>query len=368
MESLQHCNQQLLDTPVKSVVNDNNAAFVSKGVQTQASGEPLKDKIDKHILLDIIGEALARLPENLTLVKSDTDTSPAQHVELLLPQIGSQLEEKLTCYEDIINRLIGESDTDASQVYCRLRAEKNVSFTSDIFQVEKNRDQSSGAAGSFCSSDPRQNERQGTPSLKRSTSTPDYPHSDERNISSEEEIYYQKRPQPLPKEDLAVESVSDTGMGLNMPLALTTHCHCHALVEQLPWLAHALLSTTPAPLYFSPHTWLSPNLQDATAQFENKDLGRSYLDFYTAARQAIRRGATAHDVLGPQELDLALFFRDRTPDDQYTANNWACDMGKYLYCEEYMPTGFPVTRLAVVYLFSRLMRVRIVHGSHTFVL
>jgi hypothetical protein len=58
-------------------------------------------------------------------------------------------------------------------------------------------------------------------------------------------------------------------------------------------------------------------------------LSNLFFSFRDAAREMIANGVPANKVLGDSyKFDVELFFRDRTPEDPFTADTWACEIAK----------------------------------------
>ena len=85
---------------------------------------------------------------------------------------------------------------------------------------------------------------------------------------------------------------------------------------------------------------------------EDSPLSRVYTDYRDAARQLIASGAPLVDILGPQDyVNVDLYFRERQPNDPFSANFWACETFKTF--DEF--DG--VVKLGVVALLTPFMRV-----------
>lgn len=68
-------------------------------------------------------------------------------------------------------------------------------------------------------------------------------------------------------------------------------------------------------------------VQTVTA-FEDSPLSRVITDYREAARAAIHHGMAPIDIMGHDGVEVELFFRDRTFEDNYSVGNWASEVSR----------------------------------------
>lgn len=61
---------------------------------------------------------------------------------------------------------------------------------------------------------------------------------------------------------------------------------------------------------------------------ENSPLSRVITDYRDAARAAIESSTAPIDILGPDGIEVDLFFRDRRPEDNFNVCNWAAELSR----------------------------------------
>ncbi|EXJ58891.1 hypothetical protein A1O7_06321 [Cladophialophora yegresii CBS 114405] len=95
---------------------------------------------------------------------------------------------------------------------------------------------------------------------------------------------------------------------------------------------------------------------------ERCPLAAVYTDFRDYGRRQIAEGQPVESVLGNPKVDLALYFRDRQPDDPHTPATWACEFMRLL-------TGFDTyVALAYIFTYARFMRWSIAPSAETYAL
>jgi hypothetical protein len=76
-----------------------------------------------------------------------------------------------------------------------------------------------------------------------------------------------------------------------------------------------------------------------------------YTDFRDYGRRQIAEGRPTESVLGSPKVDLALYFRERRPEDPHTPATWACEFMRLL-------KGFDTfVALAYIFTYASFMRV-----------
>jgi hypothetical protein len=76
-----------------------------------------------------------------------------------------------------------------------------------------------------------------------------------------------------------------------------------------------------------------------------------YTDFRDYGRRQIAEGRPTESILGSPKVDLALYFRERQPDDPHTPATWACEFMRLL-------KGFDTfVALAHIFTYASFMRV-----------
>ena len=60
--------------------------------------------------------------------------------------------------------------------------------------------------------------------------------------------------------------------------------------------------------------------------YEDSPLSRVITDYLFAARSTLEQGVAPIEILGFDGIDVALFFRDREPEDTYTVSDWAAEV------------------------------------------
>ena len=87
-----------------------------------------------------------------------------------------------------------------------------------------------------------------------------------------------------------------------------------------------------------------------------------YTDFRDYGRRQITAGEPIDTVLGSPEVDLAVFFRERTPEDPHTPSTWACEYMRLLKDYDIF------VALAHVFTYARFMRWAIAPSAETYAL
>lgn len=90
-------------------------------------------------------------------------------------------------------------------------------------------------------------------------------------------------------------------------------------------------------------------------QSEDSPLSRVYVQFRDAARKMIADGTPLEQILGPDLINVDLFFRARQGTEAHTVSSWACEVTKRF------STISLVMRLALAMHFTYLMRVCEIH-------
>jgi len=95
---------------------------------------------------------------------------------------------------------------------------------------------------------------------------------------------------------------------------------------------------------------------------ERCPMAAAYTDFRDYGRRQLAAGNPIETVLGSPKVDLALYFRERRPEDPHTPNTWACEYMRLL-------TDLDIfVALACVFTYARFMRWVIAPSAETYAL
>ena len=92
-------------------------------------------------------------------------------------------------------------------------------------------------------------------------------------------------------------------------------------------------------------------VQPLLMEEERCPMAAVYTDFRNLGRRQVAAGVPLDAILGPPEVELDLYFRERTPDDSHTPAGWACEYMRLLEDLDIFVS------LAAIYTFARFMRV-----------
>ncbi|KIW19918.1 hypothetical protein PV08_00493 [Exophiala spinifera] len=96
------------------------------------------------------------------------------------------------------------------------------------------------------------------------------------------------------------------------------------------------------------------------SEVEESPVAAAYTSFREWACRQIDSGASRESILGPEKVEVDLFFRARGPADPHTVSTWACEFFRAL-------EGIDVfVCLAGIFNFDRFMRWMIVPSAETY--
>lgn len=85
---------------------------------------------------------------------------------------------------------------------------------------------------------------------------------------------------------------------------------------------------------------------------EKSPLSKLIMNYTRAARQMMANGTPIENIISPDFVSVDLFFRDSQTKDSLSVTTWACELTKRFSMID------DRIRLAMVFLFVRLMKVR----------
>ncbi|KIX98231.1 uncharacterized protein Z520_06311 [Fonsecaea multimorphosa CBS 102226] len=109
------------------------------------------------------------------------------------------------------------------------------------------------------------------------------------------------------------------------------------------------------------HNHVSPlyGIQTLVAQ-EKTPLSDIITGFMDSAKNLLSFGASPSGVLGSDEIDVELFFRDRTQEDDLTVSGWACQVWRSF------DDWDVYVRLAQILAYTKVMRWMLVPTAHSY--